>query len=416
MNDGLFLVGLLGLGVVVAIPARRLEIPYTVALVAAGLVVGALHPPTAPWLSRELLYLIFLPGLIYAAAQHLDVPTLRQNKRAVLLLAVPGLVAAAAMTSAAIALCAPLAGMGSPRWIAGILFGTLISATDPTAVAALFGALGLPKRILTIVEGESLLNDAVAIVLFTMALEVATGSSFTVGRAVLEFIRVASIGALVGVAIAGLVVWIGGYVSDAVSRVALTTVAAYGSFLLAERFHASGVMASLVAGVLSTHPRLVGLRGSAERMVVESCWDYATFALNSLVFLLVGFQSVQLGELFRLVVPIVVAFFVVTVTRALVVVAVSRSLRRSSEAMPTSWTWVLAWSGLRGPLSMVLVLDLPESLPERHLLVDITSGVVVLSILLQGSTMTPLLRRLGIVEPRKPAERTGLRIARRRPA
>jgi len=416
VTNGLFLVGLLGLGVLVAIPARKLEIPYTVALVAVGLLVGAMHPRTVPWLSREALYLIFLPGLIYAASQHLDVPTLRQNKRAVLLLAVPGLVAAAAVTSVAIALCAPLAGMGSPRWIAGILFGTLISATDPTAVAALFGILGLPKRLLTIVEGESLFNDAVAIVLFSMALELATGTPFALGQAVLEFVRVASVGALVGAAVAGLVVWIGGWVSDAVSRVALTTVAAYGSFLLAERFHASGVMASLVAGLLSTRPRLVGAPGSAERMVVESCWDYATFALNSLVFLLVGFQSVQLGEVFRLAVPILVAFLVVTITRAVLVVVVARSLRRSSEAIPTSWTKVLAWSGLRGPLSMVLVLDLPESLPERHLLVDITSGVVVLSILMQGSTMTPLLRRLGIVEPRKPGERSGLRIARRRPA
>jgi CPA1 family monovalent cation:H+ antiporter len=416
VSHGLFLVGLLGLGVLVAIPARKLAIPYTVALVAVGLLVGALHPTTEPWLSREALFLIFLPGLIYAAAQHLDVPTLRQNKRAVLLLAVPGLVAAAALTSVAIALCAPLAGTGSPRWVAGILFGTLISATDPTAVVALFGALGLPKRLLTIVEGESLLNDAVAVVLFSMALELATGTPFTLGRAVLEFVRVASIGALVGAAVAWLVVWIGGWVSDAVSRVALTTVAAYGSFLLAERFQASGVLATLVAGVLSTHPRLVGVPGSTERTVIESCWDYATFALNSLVFLLVGFQSVQLGEVFRLAVPIVVAFLVVTVTRALVVVVVARCLRRSSEAMPTSWTAVLVWSGLRGPLSMVLVLDLPETLAERHLLVDITSGVVVLSILLQGSTMTPLLRRFGIVEPRKRGERTGLRIARRRPA
>jgi CPA1 family monovalent cation:H+ antiporter len=416
VGQGLFVVGLLGLAVLVAIPARKLEIPYTVALVAVGLLVGALHPPTVPWLTRQTVYLIFLPGLIYAASQHLDVATLRQSKRAVLLLVVPGLLAATAMTSVAIAMCAPIAGLGSPRWIAGILFGTLISATDPTAVVALFGALGLPKRLLTIVEGESLFNDAVAVVLFSMALELATGTPFALGPAVLEFVRVASVGALVGAAVAWLVVWIGGYVSDAVSRVALTTVAAYGSFLLAERFHASGVMASLVAGVVSTHPRLVGVPGSPERAVVESCWDYATFALNSLVFLLVGFQSVQLGEVFRLVVPIVVAFLVVTATRALVVVAVTRSLRRSSEAMPTNWTAVLAWAGLRGPLSMVLVLDLPESLPERHMLVDLTSGVVVLSILLQGSTMTPLLRRLGIVEPRKRGERTGPGFARRRTA
>jgi CPA1 family monovalent cation:H+ antiporter len=232
----------------------------------------------------------------------------------------------------------------------------------------------------------------------------------------LELLRVASVGALVGVAFAGIVVWVAGYVSDAVSRVALTMVAAYGSFLLAESFHASGVMATFVAGVLSTRPRLLGAPGSAERAVVASCWEYATFALNALVFLLVGFQSVQLGEIYRLVVPVVVAFVVVTASRAVVVTAVARCLRRSSEAMPSSWTPVIAWSGLRGPLSMVLALELPKSLPERHLIVDLTSGVVVLSILLQGSTMTPLLRRLGIVEPRKRDKPTGLRIARRRTA
>jgi CPA1 family monovalent cation:H+ antiporter len=210
------------------------------------------------------------------------------------------------------------------------------------------------------------------------------------------------VGALVGAVVARIVVWIARYVSDAASRVALTTVAAYGSFLVAERLHASGVMATLMAGVMTTHARLVGAPGSAERAVVESCWDYAAFALDSLVFLLVGFQSVQLGEVFRLAVPVVVACVVVTATRGAVVAVVGRCLRGSSEAIPRSWGWVLAWAGIRGPLSMVLVLDLPESLPERHLLVDITSGVVVLSILVQGSTMTPLLRRLGVVEHRKP--------------
>jgi CPA1 family monovalent cation:H+ antiporter len=405
MDEGLFFVGLLGLAVAVAIAARRLEMPYTVALVAVGLVVGALHPRSAPRLTRESLYLIFLPGLIYEASQHLDPRTFLESKRMIVLLAVPGMLAAAALTSAALALCAPLAGMGNPRWVAGVLFGALISATDPTAVAALFRTLGAPRRLRTIVEGESLLNDAVAVVLFSMALEFATGTPFAPGRAALELVRVSCVGALVGAAFAGAVVWVGRYVADAVSRVALTTVAAYGSFLVAERWHASGIIATLVAGVLTTHARLVGIPGSADRAVVEACWDYATFALNSLVFLLVGFQSVQLGEVFRLWAPVVVAFLVVTATRAVVVAVATRCLRGSSEAMPSSWPTVLTWSGLRGPLSMVLVLDLPESLPERRLLVDITSGVVVLSILVQGATMTPLLRWLGVLERTKPGSR-----------
>jgi uncharacterized membrane protein HdeD (DUF308 family) len=186
-------------------------------------------------------------------------------------------------------------------------------------------------------------------------------------------------------------------VTDAVSRAALTTVAAYGSFLLAERFHAAGIVASLVAGLMTSRARLAGQPGSPERGAVVACWDYASFALNSLVFLLVGFQAIQVGDMLRLWRPILVAYFVVTAGRALVVAVVGWVLRRTRERLPGSWWSVLTWSGLRGALSMVLAIDLPESLPERQWLLTVTCGVVILSIFVQGSTMTALLRRTGLI-------------------
>jgi CPA1 family monovalent cation:H+ antiporter len=399
MDEGLFFVGLLGIAVVVTIAARKFEVPYTVALVIAGLALGAVHPAVAPRLTHERLYLIFLPGLIYEGALHLDTGTFLANKRTILLLAVPGMVLATLLTFAALALFAPLLGLHDLRPIAALVFGALISATDPTAVVALFQSLGLPRRLNTIVEGESLLNDASAIVLFSIAVELASGVPFTFGRGAIEFLRVVSLGAFAGAAVAALVMFVAHYVTDTMGRAALTMVAAYGSFLVAERLHLSGIVATLVAALMTAHAGVGGVRGSYDRAVVESWWQFAAFALNSVVFLLVGFQAVQLGELAGLWAPVIAAYLVVMGTRVATVAVATLCVRRSRERMPAGWGKVLAWAGLRGPLSMVLALDLPDALPEKRLLLDITSGVVVLSILVQGLTMPAFLRRVGVLQP-----------------
>jgi CPA1 family monovalent cation:H+ antiporter len=397
MDAGLFYVGLLALAVVISIGARRFHVPYTVALVVVGLGLGTLHPAAEPHLTRESLYLVFLPGLIYETALHLDLRTLLDNKKLVVMLAVLGVLVVASLTAVTLTGASRLLGTGALGWTEAILFGALISPTDPIAVVSLFKSLGAPKRLVMIVDGESLLNDGVAIVLFEMVLELSTGAPLTASRCALELFRVVTVALLAGTLVALVVVSISRAVGDAASRVALTTVAAYGSFLAAEYFHASGIVATVVAGLITTTPAVVGAAGSPVWHAVESCWDYAAFALNSLVFLLVGFQAVQLGDMVRLWLPIVVAYLVVTGSRALVVALVTRVLRRSRERVPGSWTKVLAWSGLRGALSMVLALDVPESVPGRKLVLTLTSGVVVLSILVQGLTMTRLLRRLGIV-------------------
>jgi monovalent cation:H+ antiporter, CPA1 family len=269
-------------------------------------------------------------------------------------------------------------------------------------VVGLFKSLGAPKRLAVLVEGESLLNDGTAVVVFTMVLALAQGGSFSLPLAVLEFIRVVGMGVIVG----GLVGYGASFViqrvDDPMIEITVTTIAAYGSFVAAEHFHFSGVIAVVTAGLLcGNYAARTGMSPST-RVAVTSFWEYLSFALNSLIFLLIGFE-VEVEALVAAWKPILVAWLAVTVGRAAVIAVVGWLLKRSSEAMPASWAGVLTWGGLRGALSMVLVLGLPAELAHRQLIQTMTFGVVIVSILVQGLTMGPLLRRLKLVGAR-PAE------------
>ena len=177
-------------------------------------------------------------------------------------------------------------------------------------------------------------------------------------------------------------------------EITLTTIAAYGSFVAAERLHLSGVIATVTAGlVLGTYGREVAM-SEATRISVDVFWEYVAFALNSVVFLLIGFE-VQLSNLVVVAVPIALAFTALVVARLAIVAAVTAGFRRTSEGVSPAWAMILTWGGLRGALSMVLALALPLDFPRRELLIDLTVGVVLLSLLLQGLTMKAVVRRLG---------------------
>ena len=381
----------------VALVARWIKVPYTVALVVAGLVLGSARVIDPPHLTKELLYAVFLPGLVFEAAFHLDAQKFWQNKLAIHALAIPGVAAAIGLTAI---LLQPVAsalhfvdGFGMRH---ALVFAALIVATDPIAVVALFKSLGAPKRLTVLVEGESLLNDGTAVVFFTLILGAVTGGSFSVGGALLDFVRVVGFGTLVGVIIGYLASKLTQRVDDPMIEITLTTIAAYGSFLFAEHFHLSGVIATVAAGMLcGNYGARTGMSPST-RIAVESFWEYVAFALNSIVFLLIGFE-VHVDGLLRSWQAILIAYLAVTVGRAALIYLVTLVLRRTKESIPWSWSAVLTWGGLRGGLSMVLVLALPKDFPHRELLVTMTFGVVILSILLQGLSMGPLLRKLGLV-------------------
>ncbi|MBI2895756.1 MAG: Na+/H+ antiporter [Deltaproteobacteria bacterium] len=390
-------VTLFAVATVVALVARWLKVPYTVALVIAGLALGTSRALAPPHLTKELLYAVFLPGLLFEAAFHVELGKFWENKLAVVALALPGVVAVTVLTAL---LLAPTAnalhfvhGFGFEH---GLVFGALIAATDPIAVVAMFKSLGAPKRLRVLIEGESLLNDGTAVVVFTLILAVVAGEGTSVAGAVLGFAKVVGIGALIGVAIAFAISKVIQRVDDPMIEITLTTIAAYGSFVVAEQFHSSGVIATVAAGMLcGNYAARTGMSPST-RVAVESFWEYVAFALNSIVFLLIGFE-VHVDALLASYRAILVAWAVVTVGRAVVIYGVSAALWPTRERMPWSWSAVLTWGGLRGGLSMVLVLGLVPGFPHRELLVTMTFGVVLLSILVQGLTMAPFLRRLGLV-------------------
>ena len=381
----------------VAIAARRVRLPYTVALVCAGLALGALHWFPAPHLTKSLLFSVFLPGLIFEAAFHIDARELRENWMTILVLAVPGVIASTALVALALA---PVVGL--LRFAPGfdfrhaLVFGALISATDPVAVVALFRTLGAPRRLVTLLDGESLLNDGTAIVFFTLTLSLLSGSAVTASQLGLQFVSIvgmgAAIGALIGIAASLLMKQI----DDPMIEITVTTIAAYGSFVCAETLHSSGVIAAVLAGTLCGN---VGARtgmSASTRVASATFWEYVAFALNSIVFLLIGLE-VHLSVLLSYWLPILVAYLVVTLGRALVIVLGRALLGLTRERFPWRWSVVLTWGGLRGALPMVLALSLPDDLAYRQLIVSMTFGVAVLSILVHGLTMSTVLRRLGIV-------------------
>lgn len=389
---------LFSIATAVAIAVRRLRVPYTVALVLVGLFLGALHLIEAPHLTKDLLFSLFLPGLLFEAAFNLDVPEFRRNTIAISSLAVPGVIVAIGLTALIVT---PVLGALSLDtgfgWQYGLLFGALIAATDPIAVVGLFKRLDAPRRLSTLVEGESLLNDGTSIVLLTLVLGVITGGATSAAVLVMRFVLIVGGGALVGAAFGAAASQITRRIDEPMIEITLTTIAAYGSFVAAEQLGYSGVIATVVAGMIcGDYGRRVGMSPTT-RLAVGTFWEYLAFALNSIVFLLIGFE-VRATMLVQYWAQIAVAYVAMLGARVGVMVAVTLVLRRTRERVPLAWSAILTWGGLRGALSMVLALALPATLAHRDLLVTMTFGVVLASILIQGLTMPWLLQRLGLVE------------------
>ena len=401
MNTETSFVLLFVVATAVAIGARRFRLPYTVALVLAGLVLGIVHLFDPPNLTKELLYAVFLPGLLFEAAFHLEFRDFWRDRTSIAALAVPGVAAAIALTAIILEPIIKTLSLGAGfGWSHAIVFGALIAATDPIAVVGMFKTLGAPRRLSLLLEGESLLNDGTAIVLFSMVLGVAAGGAGGVSAVglVWEFVRVVGGGLAVGLLIGLGISQVIRQIDDPMIEITLTTLAAYGSFLAAEQFHFSGVIATVTAGMLCGNYAARTGMSPTTRIAAETFWEYVAFALNSIVFLLVGLR-VHIGELMDSWALILAAYAAVTLARAGVVFLVSTLNRaNTSRSWPPRWSAVLVWGGMRGGLSMVLALALPPALAQRDLLVTVTFGVVLISILLQGLTMGPLLRRLGIVE------------------
>lgn len=395
---------LLAVASLVAVGAKRLRIPYTIALVLTGTVLALLRITPVVRLEPHLILTLFLPALLFEAAYHLDFEDLRQNLQVVIALAVPGVLLSTLIVGALVVGSTAL--LGQPlSWPAALLFGALISATDPISVVALFREVGAPRRLSIILEGESLFNDGMAIVLYRILAGIALAGELDALGSARQFFIVALGGGVLGLVVGYLFSRIVHRVDDHLVEITLTAVMVYGVYLSAEALRESGVIAVVVAAlVMGNYGARRGM-SSTTRITLVSFWEYVAFLINSIIFLLIGMQAEFLRGAVAHPLLVALAIGAVLLARAIVVYPLSALAARLVEAMPASWRHTLYWGGLRGSVSLALALGLSEAIPERSFLISLTFGYVFFSLVVQGLTMRPLLHRMGLgLRPREQEE------------
>jgi len=399
------IVGLVVVALVILAATRRIRLPFTVSLVLAGMTLSALseaHPGLFPplhelELSPGLVLYVFLPALIFESAFNLNDRLLRRNLLPVLILAVPGLLLSTTVIGLLVcwATGVPLAP--------ALLLGAILSATDPVAVVALFKKLGAPTRLTILVEGESLFNDATAIVVSRLLLGVVMGGAVTVqsveaglGQFAYVFFGGLAVGAIMALLVGSFLGWMD---SERNVEITLTGVLAYASFLVAEEgFHVSGVMATIAAAITFGSHGMLKL-AAEDRRLLEHFWDYAGFLANALIFLLVGL-SVNLFAIMEVRTALLWVIVAMLLSRAAVVYGLLPLAERLPrfEAVDPRFRHVMFWGGLRGAIALALVLSLPD-FEHRELFVSITIGAVLFTLLAQGLSIEGLVRRLGLDAP-----------------
>lgn len=379
---------LLLIAAIVAMLARRFRMPYSVGLVVAGIALSLSHVSPQIQFSRELIFTVLLPPLIFEAALHIQWRELRKDYLVILVLTTVGVLISAAVTTVG------LHYLVSWEWPSALLFSVLIAATDPVSVISMFKDSGQRGRLRFLMEAESLFNDGTAAAAFTVAVALFLGTSITPRGVVTTTLLTIGGGILFGAAVAIVVLLLAGRTEDHLVETTLTTVGAYGSFILAQHFQSSGVLATLTAGLILGNVGPLGALSPKGKEAIESFWEYAAFVGNSLVFLLIGMNGTR--EKFPKVwAAALIATLLVIAGRAATVYLTLLPFARSSLRVTIRHQHALFWGGLRGALALALALGLPDKLPRREEIITVSFAVVAFSVFVQGLTVVPLLRRWG---------------------
>ena len=396
----------------VAMATRKLRIPYTVALVITGLLLSFIRSRFYPdfdvglHLTADLLFVVLLPVLIYEAAFHLELREFLANWKSILTLAVVGLMVGIMLCGSM--LYGGLMLVDLPFSFGGaLLVGTIVAATDPVGVISILRATRAPRRLAVLMEGESLLNDGVAVVAFAVVLA-AMGLNKEVTEVtatwLMRYLSWEILGALVvGGGLGFFLAWMTSKVDDHLIEITLSTIAAFGSFLLAHKLHTSGVIACLVAGMLGGNFGAKYGMSASTRVSVVSFWEYITFVANSIIFLLIGLE-IDPVQMLRDWPAILFTWVAMLASRALFVGPVLPQIARLEGGMPRGFGSVVIWGGIRGGIAMVLAMGIPRTFEYRELAMNCIFGASLLTILVQSTTIGLLLQKLGLVRDRKAFE------------
>ncbi|MCC7052155.1 MAG: Na+/H+ antiporter [Gemmatimonadaceae bacterium] len=390
--------------------ARKLPVPSPILQVLAGLVLGFIPGLRVPELEPDLVFFFFLPPILWAAAFFTSVREFRQNLRPIGLLAV-GLVFA---TSAVVAVTAHALLPGVP-WAVAVAIGAIVSPPDAVAAAAIVSRLPVPRRVVVILEGESLVNDAAALVLYRTAVAAAVTGVFSLGEAVVRFFIDAGVGVLVGILVGWLAIRIIRVTHDALAETLLTIAAPYFCWVVAESLHVSAVLAC-VAGGVHVRQHFSTVVSPMSRLQSRAVWDLLVFVINALIFLILGLQFHALLEtvtastlVSTLGTGAVISVVAILVRLVWVPVAtilprrLSRRLRRDDPLPDRRAVALVAWTGMRGIVSLAAALALPLTLaggtpfPFRAEIILITMCVIMITLVLQGLTLTPIIRAFAFV-------------------
>jgi CPA1 family monovalent cation:H+ antiporter len=400
--------GLLIAAAVLITASRALKIEYPIVLVLGGLVLGLVPLPNVE-LEPDLVFLLFLPPIVFSAAYLTSIRDFKANAGPILELAI-GLVLFTALV-VAVVMHALVPDVG---WGPAFVLGAIVAPSDAVATTAIAQRLGVPRRISTILEGESLVNDASALVLYQLSVAAVVTGTFSIGLGVLQFVEVAVGGVLIGLAVGWLMVRLLIWLDDPPVEILISLLAPYAAFLPADGLHVSGVLAALAAGLYAGR-RSARAFGSRTRLQSESVWSMVIFVINGLLFLLIGLQvpvvlesitGASPGELIGLGVAASLAVIVARAVWVYPTAFASRMFGLSLGTMSRASLWrgatVISWAGMRGAVSLATALALPVAtdsgapFPGRSALIFLTFCVILVTLVGQGLTLPPLIKWLRI--------------------
>lgn len=402
---------LLAVVLALATIARKLVVPYPILLVIGGLTLALVPGLPIIRLDPDLVFLVFLPPILWAAAYFTSLREFRQNIRPISLLAV-GLVLATTAAVAAVAHAA-FPGMG---WAEAIALGAIVSPPDVVSATAIAKRLRIPRRIITILEGESLVNDATALVVYRAAVAATVSGTVVLSETILQFVMAATIGVLIGLAVGAVARWVLSLTSDSFTEIAVTLLAPYIAWVFAEHAHSSAVLAC-VAGGIYLRQHFSEAVAPLTRIQARAVWDLLVFVLNGVIFILIGLQlgalrqavpSGRLGSLILIGALVSATAILVRLVWVPLAAALPRllspSLRARDPMPPWSQVFLIGWTGMRGIVTLAAALALPVTtaagapFPFRAEIILLSFSVILATLVLQGLSLTPLIRALRLGE------------------